>query len=114
MGKLTALRPRLGGLEVRLSRLTDREGHSEALEPWRAWYKTQRWRRLRWDVLKRDLFTCQCCGRVEPDTSQLVADHIRPHRGDPALFWDPDNIQTLWKPHHDRDKQRAERRAPRG
>ena len=48
---------------------------------------------------------------MEADSSQLVADHIRPHRGDEALFWDPANLQCLRKWCHDRAKQAAERRA---
>ena len=28
-------------------------------------------------------------------------DHIRPHRGDPVLFWDQTNWQPLCKHHHD-------------
>lgn len=28
-------------------------------------------------------------------TAATVADHIRPHRGDPALFFDPTNLQSL-------------------
>jgi 5-methylcytosine-specific restriction endonuclease McrA len=76
---------------------------------WRAWYKTARWQRLRWQVLVRDLFTCQCgCGRIETDTSQLVADHKKPHRGDERLFWDIDNLQCLTKACHDGAKQRLE------
>ena len=37
-------------------------------------------------------------GRVEPAT---VVDHIKPHRGDKALFWDSDNWQPLCKRCHD-------------
>jgi 5-methylcytosine-specific restriction endonuclease McrA len=76
---------------------------------WRAWYKTARWQRLRWDVLVRDLFTCAMCGVVKgSDTSLLVADHKVPHRGDPDLFWDAGNLQCLCKRCHDGAKQRAE------
>ena len=39
-----------------------------------------------------------------------VADHITPHRGDEALFWDMCNGQCLCKRCHDRDKQREEAR----
>ena len=39
-----------------------------------------------------------------------VADHITPHRGDAALFW-RGKLQSLCKPHHDRDKQHEERMA---
>jgi len=79
-------------------------------QPWRRWYKTQRWQRLRDEVLLRDLFTCQRpeCGRIEGDTSQLVCDHVRPHRGDEALFFDRSNLMTICKPCHDTIKQREE------
>ncbi len=30
-----------------------------------------------------------------------VVDHIVPHKGDPELFWDPENHQSLCKPCHD-------------
>lgn len=78
--------------------------------PWRRWYKTARWQKLRMDVLLRDHFTCQRveCTRVEADTSRLVCDHRRPHRGDERLFWDQENLQTLCKRCHDGVKQRDE------
>ena len=76
------------------------------------WYKTARWRRLRLEIFKRDDYTCKCgCGLIEGDTSQLVADHKIPHRGDERLFWDKDNLQTMRKPCHDGDKQRAEQQS---
>lgn len=80
--------------------------------PWHNWYYLARWRRLRWDVLTAADFTCERpgCGRIEADTSKLVADHIDPHRGDPAKFWDRDNLQCLCKACHDSDKQKQERR----
>ncbi len=49
---------------------------------------------------------CQAIGRV---TEATVVDHIIPHRGDPALFWNTDNWQSLCAPHHDSDKQMAEK-----
>lgn len=76
--------------------------------PWRRWYKTARWQRLRWSVLVRDLFTCRRCGLVEADTSKLVADHRTPHRGNEMLFWDQGNIQCLCKTCHDTVKQAEE------
>ena len=110
------LRPRLSTLAPRLRAAVpgdrvafDRERDRQ---PWRRWYKTARWQRLRWAVLVRDRFTCQWpgCGRVEANTSQLVADHRRPHRGDEALFWAEGNLQCLCKPCHDSLKARAEGR----
>ena len=112
MGKLKALGSALKTLEPQLARPTDDYGHSRQLEPWRDWYSLKRWRRLRWAVLLRDLFTCQMagCGRALSDTSKLVADHKIPHRGDPALFWDETNLQTLCTWCHSSLKQAEERR----
>ena len=33
-------------------------------------------------------------------TRATDVDHIVPHRGDPALFWDEDNWQALCHRHH--------------
>lgn len=85
-----------------------RSRQRDAGQPWRAWYKTARWQKLRWSVLVRDLFTCRECGRIEADTSKLVADHKRAHRGDERKFWDPENLQCLCKPCHDKVKQAQE------
>lgn len=107
-GQLTTLKPRLGSLAP-VERTAGQE--RTLFSPWRSWYHTARWRALRLVIFARDLFTCQRpgCGFTTADTSKLVADHRRPHRGDEALFWDEDNLQTLCKPCHDRWKQRQER-----
>jgi 5-methylcytosine-specific restriction protein A len=78
---------------------------SNAAAPWRAWYRTARWERLRQKVFLRDLYTCQrsgilCVGK-HPAPDSPVANHKRPHRGDPALFWDEDNVETVSKQVHD-------------
>lgn len=63
-------------------------------------------------ILERDLFTCQMsgCGRIESNTSLLVADHKIQHHGDEGMFWDERNIQCLCKTCHDGRKQSEERR----
>jgi 5-methylcytosine-specific restriction protein A len=111
-GPLTPLKPMVAFLnddKAAASRARDRR------HEYRAWYKTQAWRRLRWKILTRDLFTCQRpgCGRLEADTSLLVADHRKPHRGDPGLFWDEQNLWCLCKTCHDSVKQAEERAAAR-
>jgi 5-methylcytosine-specific restriction protein A len=78
------------------------------MPPWKAWYKTARWRALRLRIFVRDLFTCSTCGRVEGNTALLVCDHKIPHRGNVHLFWDEANLQTLCKACHDGIKQRQE------
>lgn len=108
---LSALPPALGYVDTAVQFSAAKR---TLFSPWRKWYATTRWRKLRMKILARDLFTCQRpeCGRTTADTSQLVADHRKPHRGDEALFWDEDNLQTLCKPCHDGAKQREERRQP--
>lgn len=110
MARLRSLKPLVRELAPKLRTLdVSFEDARQNLE-WRKWYSLARWKRLRWDTLVRDLFTCQICGVIEADTSKLVGDHKLAHRGDPALFWDPENIQCLCKACHDTDKQRAEQR----
>lgn len=100
---IKTVRPRISTLEV------DHDTSRKQRHKWRAWYGTARWQRLRWSILERALFTCVRCGRCFGDTSQLVADHIEQHKGDPGKFWDEANLQCMCKGCHDRDKQREER-----
>lgn len=51
---------------------------------------------------------CERAGKLTPAT---VVDHIRPHRGDQALFWDEKNWQPLCKRCHDQ-KTRLEDQYP--
>ncbi|WP_244533083.1 HNH endonuclease [Phyllobacterium sp. CL33Tsu] len=50
------------------------------------------------------------CGKLEPNTSKLVADHRIPHRGSEYLFWKDTNIQCVCKTCHDSEKQKRDRR----
>ena len=116
MAKLTQLRSSLPQLKSSTAFLPQGEKETDRFrngQTWRKWYNTTRWRKLRWSILVRDAFTCQLCGRLEGKTSQLVADHKKPQRGDETLFWNEDAIQTLCKPCHDQVKQREERRLTR-
>jgi 5-methylcytosine-specific restriction endonuclease McrA len=111
MAKLKRLTTSLQPMAQRVRYLdTNNERERASRNAGRELYKTARWRRLRWSILERDLFTCQWpgCGRIEANTARLVADHIQPHRGDDRLFWDPKNLQCLCANCHSRHKQRAE------
>lgn len=76
-------------------------------QPWRLWYKGQRWKRKRRAQLKAEP-SCrrhrQELGAVVPAT---IVDHVEPHRGDWIKFWNGE-LQSLCKPCHDRHKQREE------
>lgn len=104
--RLTAMRPVL----VAPKEEQGRTAYRRQATPWRAWYNTARWQKLRWQVLKDAAFICAMCGRAESDTSKLVCDHIKPHRGDERLFWDRTNLQCIDKACHDGEKQRREKR----
>ncbi|MEM4988818.1 HNH endonuclease signature motif containing protein [Collimonas sp. H4R21] len=83
-------------------------GFSMAKISYKHLYNTKRWYRLRWHQLN-DHPLCamhQALGQVVEAT---VADHITPHRGDEALFFDEENLQSLCKPCHDGAKQQLEK-----
>ena len=75
---------------------------------YKAWYKTARWQRFRATHLSANPL-CVACRKEGKIEAARVADHTRPHRGDPVLFWDAENLQSLCFTHHNSDKQRVER-----
>ena len=119
MGRLKGrgLPSRLGPQRSRLRAApaddAERQRRRDGEVRWRRWYKTARWQRLRREVLLRDAYICRQTGVMLQDgrdaPNSAVVDHIRPHRGDPAMFWDPENLQSVAKSWHDREKQKAER-----
>ena len=79
-----------------------------------SWYRTKAWWNLRRQAFVRDGFRCRFCGKQcrgngKTDPEGAICDHVKPHRGDEALFFDLGNLQTLCKRCHDRHKQRTER-----
>lgn len=60
-----------------------------------------RWQQTRAGYLRKHPLCAHCArdGRVEPATD---VDHIVPHRGDQALFWDRSNWQGLCHACHSR------------
>lgn len=122
MGRLKTLKPLLSTMPPRLGPAkpvdrkeaeTQRTRQRDQDDPSRKLYNSRKWRALRDEVYVRDSYTCQktgviCVGK-HPAPNSPVADHIIPHRGNPALFWDKSNIQTVSKAYHDSQKQREER-----
>ena len=66
-----------------------------------------RWQRARVQFLA-DNPLCKFCEQRGRLTPAAVVDHIKPHRGDRALFWDVSNWQPLCKKCHDSAKAREE------
>jgi 5-methylcytosine-specific restriction protein A len=74
---------------------------------YRLWYRSRQWRALRAAQLRREPH-CRFCRAMGRATFATIVDHASPHRGDIRLFFDPENLVSLCKPHHDATKQRHE------
>jgi 5-methylcytosine-specific restriction enzyme A len=74
--------------------------------PWRAWYTTARWQRIRATQLRAHPMCVMCKGRGV-DRPATVANHIVPHHGDASLFW-YGKLSSVCKSCHDSDMQRIE------
>lgn len=66
-----------------------REAWEKRTKAARAIYHTPEWRRAR-DAYLRANYACVACGKAAN-----TVDHIKPHRGDPELFWDARNWQPM-------------------
>lgn len=86
---------------------------SEEAKQYRPLYKTARWQRLRLEVIARDGGRCRTCGILcrmgERSGRTATVDHVVPHKGDPVLFFDPENLQLLCGVCHSGQKQRVEK-----
>lgn len=72
-------------------------------------YDTARWRALRKAFLDEHPL-CALCAKAGKIEAADTVDHVRPHKGDPILFWDWDNLQSLCAPCHDSIKRQQEHR----
>ena len=66
-----------------------------------------KWQQAREGYLKRHPL-CVMCKRRGLVVEASVVDHITPHKGDMALFWDSSNWQALCRLCHDAHKKRLE------
>ncbi len=71
-------------------------------------YNTRRWKRRRAAFLALNPL-CRFCEATSRVTLATIVDHIRPHKGDEALFFDETNWQSMCKPCHDGAKAELER-----
>ncbi|MEN8641071.1 HNH endonuclease [Pseudomonas sichuanensis] len=66
------------------------------------------WQQAREGWLRKNPL-CVRCKQSGINKSATVVDHIQPHRGDMALFWDRTNWQSLCTNCHSSYKQRLEK-----
>jgi 5-methylcytosine-specific restriction enzyme A len=57
---------------------------------------------------------CVECLKKQRLVAATVVDHIVPHKGNPALFWNRDNLQALCKRCHNRKTATSDSRWGRG
>lgn len=106
--KLKTLKPRLATLTT--TRVTiQKDGARASGDGATARGYNYRWQKERERFLRERPLCCYCEreGRVEAAT---VVDHIIPHKGSEALFWDESNWQPLCKRCHDSTKAKEEGR----
>lgn len=84
--------------ECRENKTVTRDKHRTS--PSRRGYGVE-WRRARLMYLKRNPLCVECMSTGHVTAAQEV-DHITPHNGNPKLFWDSLNWQSLCKPCHSR------------
>jgi len=82
-----------------------RAERSEEAKAWRWMYQTDAWKQLRGSQLLREPFCRTCAGRGLRVPATDV-DHIQDHKGDWALFADPDNLESLCHSCHSRKTAR--------
>jgi 5-methylcytosine-specific restriction protein A len=63
-----------------------------------AMYASKEWRRLRVLQLKKQPL-CEVCLQDEVVTEARICHHWVRHEGDAALFFDPEMLQSLCRPH---------------
>ncbi|MGK5053601.1 HNH endonuclease signature motif containing protein [Janthinobacterium sp. RB2P8] len=134
MGRLTTLKSRLGVLPASVPVLaagswraptesSTKRGYGYAWQKARAGYlrshplcvyclRDPAYAAIRDMASSTAILRCAELGLIVPAAS--VVDHIEPHRGDQALFWNKANWQSLCGTHHSTDKQREEMAQRRG
>ena len=77
-------------------------------QPWRKWYKLPAWQAARRAQLQAHPL-CERHLKRGQVIAATVVNHRTPHRGEWSLFIDPNNMESVCAPCHDRDIQSEER-----
>lgn len=85
----------------------ERDTRRQKENPWRAWYKTARWRAIRAAQLASHPL-CWLCLKRGLRTVAAICNHAERHNGDPEKFWNGP-FNSMCKNCHDSDQQRVER-----
>jgi len=77
----------------------ERKDHDRIRPDYYRWYYQKSWLVMRIRQLKRIPY-CESCEEKGRYSIATEVDHIIPHRGDSALFFDSDNLQSLCESCH--------------
>jgi 5-methylcytosine-specific restriction protein A len=80
---------------------------SAEAKQYRRLYGTKQWQDIR-ERRKAEEPLCRRCLSLGFTVPMEACDHIKPHRGDPVLFFDYNNTQSLCASCHDIDKGHIE------
>jgi len=109
MGKTAPHRMALYANSISLNpRVTTGQPPADAKD-YKSWYQTPWWRSARREWLKLHKI-CVMCRRNGTIKKATVVDHQIPHRGNPFLFFNWHNLQSLCYHHHNSIKQASEAR----
>lgn len=86
-----------------------KDQRSAAAAQYRQWYKTKEWQAIRRQRFAMEPH-CRFCAEAGRTIRALSCDHVIPHKGNAALFFDLNNTASLCGPCHDSVKQKMERR----
>lgn len=92
----------------RLARNRESDARRRKDKPWRAFYKTSRWRRLREAQLHKEPL-CQRCKAKGLVVEATVAHHVHRHEGDAVKFFEGE-LASSCAPCHDTVEQGIEAR----
>lgn len=107
---MAALRPCTGSLTCPHTAIYRGRCHEHAREKERTrynadtrkWYCTEAWRILRLSILGEQPVCVNC-----RQAASTEVDHIIPHRGEYALFWERTNLQGMCSPCHGQKTRRG-------
>lgn len=81
---------------------------SDEAREYRKLYDSKAWKDLRaWQLRIYPL--CRRCTKYQRRTAATIVNHVKPHKGDTALFFNPLNLESSCKPCHDGATQSFER-----
>lgn len=101
--KIAAIKARKAAVQLARNYRMEVLDHGALMNPtmnhtsYDAFFKSQQWQRLRYEVLSKSNMSCELCGASRRNGAELHVDHIEPRSLRPDLELEVDNLQVLCK-----------------